>query len=90
MIQRHEIHLKGRSETFIYYRIDHAGNSWLVCGTYLQSFCLGQLGSHNKENEEISGGAVSHNTEFSPQLHALNMTFHIEINVVGLQLVFCC
>jgi len=82
--------LKVRPETFIYYRIDHAGHSWLVHGTYLQSFLFGQLGWHNQENEEISGGAVYHNTEFSPQLHALMKTFYIEINVVGLQLVFCC
>ena len=58
---------------------------------FLQTFFLGQSGSHNQENEEISGGAVCHNTiEFSPQFHALVETFHIEINVVGLQLAFCC
>jgi len=55
---------------------------------YLQKFVLGESGSHNLENEEISGGAFCHNTEFSPQSHALIKTFHIEINVVGLQISF--
>ena len=89
VIQRYKTHtLKVRPEMFVYDWIDHAGGSWLFCGTYKAFVMINQVRILRKWRD--SKGAVSHNTEFSPQLHALMKMFHIEINVVGLQLVFCC
>jgi len=45
---------------------------------HLQSLFRCQSGSHNFEYKEISGGAVCHNTECSPQFHPRINSFHIE------------
>jgi len=53
-----------------------------------QVFFLGQLSVHNSKNKEISGEAVGHNTECSPQIHALTNSYHIEIRHSWLAISF--